>query len=153
MSTIPDCHNDDANLVGGYAEDQTQTDAKDSIMLHQLCDRCRSFVDGWDFLKWVKDGIDDIYDVRAGPTHFATVAQLLQSRDACHMCAMVLSILDYSNLDHKGPVEFQICKDRWKKPPGYLPLILGLGGLKHVQYRWASMYLKCFDGKWVFPSF
>ena len=105
MSTIPDCHNDDANLVGGYAEDQTQTDAKDSIMLHQLCDRCRSFVDGWDFLKWVKDGIDDIYDVRAGPTHFSTVAQLLQSRAACHMYAMVLSILDYSNLDHNQRVQ------------------------------------------------
>jgi len=156
MSTISDSHIDDPEFVGGYAEDRTQTDAKDSVILHQLCDRCKSFVDGWNFLRWVKDGIDDIHDVRdeyPNPAHFSTVAQLLQSKDACHLCAMVLSILDYHKLDHNGPVEFMICKDRTRKPPGHLPLILGLGGTKYVQYRWASMYLKCFDGKQVFPNF
>jgi len=150
MSTISDSHDDHADFVDGFAAHPTQTDVKALVMLHQLFDRCKSFVDGWDFVKLVKEDIDDIHDVRAeysNPAHFSTVAQLLQSRDACHMCVMVLSILDYPNLDHNGPVEFQICKDKWKNPPGYLPLILGLGGLKYVQYRWASMYLKCFNGK------
>jgi len=150
MSTIPDSQDDDADSVDGFAPHLTQTDAKDSVTLHQLCDHCKTFIDGWKFLKLAKDDIEYIHNVRAGdsdPAHFSTVAQLLQSRDACHMCAMVLSILSCSNLDHNGPVEFRICGDKWKKPPGYLPLILGLGGRKYVQYRWASMYLKCFDGK------
>ena len=156
MSTISDSHDDHADLVDGFAAHLTQTDAKDSVMLHQLCGHCKSFVDGWDFLKLVPEDIEDIYDVQVespASTHYSTVAQLLQARDTCHMCAMVLSILDYPNLDHNETVEIRICKDKWEKPPGYLPLILCLGGLKYVQYRWASMYLKCFDGKWVFPSF
>ena len=151
MSNILSPHDADAGSVRDCTANQTQSqDAGDSVMLHQLCGHCKSFVDGWDFLKLVPEDIEDIYDVQVespASTHYSTVAQLLQARDTCHMCAMVLSILDYPNLDHNETVEIRICKDKWEKPPGYLPLILVLGGLKYVQYRWASMYLKCFDGE------
>ena len=146
MPTIPSAHDADAGSMRDCTANQTQSqDAGDSVMLHQLCGHCKSFVDGWDFLKLVPEDIESIYDVPVESprsTHSSTVAQLLQARDTCHMCAMILSILDYHNLEHNRPVYLCICTDRTRKPPGYLPLYIG-----YVRYRWASLYLRCFDGK------
>jgi hypothetical protein len=120
----------------------------DDVVLHQLCDRCKSFFDGWDFLTWAKDRLYN--DPPSRRLHFSIVAQLLRSRNSCHMCEMVLSWLNCSNGDPNRPIYF-IIGVIGPYEPDFLPIDLSVGNSPR-RHRWASLYLRYFDGKSVSPN-
>jgi len=149
MSTSSGYHDDNADFVDGYSEYLTHTNAKLSIMLHQLCDRCKRFIDDWELLKWAKDGIDVCnaqIKLRSPEywVHFATIAQLLQSTGHCHLCAMVLSKLDYRNMAPDRAVRFMIYtfKEDEDKSGGFFPLFVE----KYDDWLVAHLYLRFSNG-------
>jgi hypothetical protein len=82
-----------------------------SVPLHQLCDRCTDFVEGWDIVNWklgsgkcwadfwkrndqTKDeSTKDTMSTEIKDYKFCYVEHLLQSQGCCHLCMIVLSSL------------------------------------------------------------
>lgn len=155
ISTTPIAHNADAGGVVSYTAGLSQSqDTDDSVMLHQLCDRCKSFIDGWELLKWAEEGKDVCntqiaqlqrkfyrtgYEVR-----FATVEQMLQSTDHCHLCTMVLSKVDYDSIYSDPRISFRLgdFQEDDDRSGGFLPLFVQ----DYDSLLTAHLYLRFYNG-------
>ena len=155
MSTIPIAHNAAADGVGSYTAGLSRSqDTNDSVMLHQLCDRCKNFIDGWDLLKWAEEGKDvcntqiarlELKFYSTGyKVRFATVEQLLQSANDCHLCAMVLFRVDRKSTYADPRISFRLgdFEGDDDESGGFLPLFVQ----DYDVLLTAHLYLRFYNG-------
>lgn len=65
---------------------------EDLVPLHQLCNRCRRFFDNWTEMHACFEGppiVETNLDIKSEILKLCTVAELMESRDACHSCEML----------------------------------------------------------------
>jgi hypothetical protein len=89
MSTGSEMENNDGN-----GADTFNTPCPEgSVPLHQVCDNCQHFFDTWKAFDMVANWNKALLKIPQEKFELCTVAYLLQSKQTCHFCSMLLSRL------------------------------------------------------------